>query len=140
MNRLDTAAGWLTPARRKAIYAALAALGAVLVVVGLATDSVVTGWVGIVDAVLGVAALLLASWKARRLDWTALYAAAAAVVTALKTAGVVLDGAAAHWLAVLAALTAAAPLIAATLRTDPSTPTGEPLREYVGRHASPTEA
>ena len=128
---------WLTPARRRAIYSALAGLGAVLTVAGLVRAEVVTGVLGIVQASLAVAALLLASWRARRVEWTALYAVAAALVTALKAAGIVEDGAASHALDVLAAVCAAAPLLAAAIRTDPSTPTGEPAAEYAARHADP---
>lgn len=126
---------WLTPARRRSIYAALAAIGAILVVLGWTTDSVVTGWVGVADAVLSVVALILASVKARRVDFTALYAALAVVVGALKVVGVLQDGQASHILDVLAAAIAAAPLLLAALRTSTSTPTGEPVKEYNARHA-----
>ncbi len=136
---LDRAAAWLTPARRKAIYAALAAVGTLLTVAGLVSSRWVTGSLGIVDAALGIAALLLASWRARRVGWTTVYATAAALVLALKAGGVLADGTASHWLDILAAATAAAPLLAAMLRTDPSTPTGEPLAEYFGRHAAPAD-
>lgn len=136
---IDRLSGWLTPARRKAIYAALVASGAVLTTLGTVSSSWVTGAVGIVDAALGVAALLLAARKAKRVEWKAAYAAFALLVAALKTAGVIGDGTASHWLDILAAAAAAGPLLAAMLRTDPATPTGEPLAEYVGRHAAPAD-
>ena len=131
---LDGLTAWLTPARRKAIYTALGAAGVVLVAFGVASDSAVTGWVGVIDAVLSVLALLLSSWKARRVDWTATYAAAAVLVGALKVAGVLNDGQESHVLDILAAAVAAAPLLIAALRTSSKTPTGEPVGEYVARH------
>lgn len=134
MTFLDRTFDFLTPFRRQAIYRALAAAGLILVVLGLTTDSVVTGWVGVVDAVLSVAALALASWKAKRVDWTAIYGVLAVLVTALKVAGVVSDGQESHVLDVLAAFVAFAPLLAAAIRTSTETPTGEPVEEYAARH------
>lgn len=134
---LDKAAGWLTPQRRRAIYGLLSLLGGLLVAFGVVTDSVVTGWLGLAGAVLSVAALVLASWKARRADWTVIYGAMAALVTALKVAGIVNDGQESHVLDTLAALMAAMPLVAATMRTSPATPTGEPVEEYAPEHAAP---
>lgn len=129
-----TLTAWLTPTRRKAIYAALSAFGVVLVLTGIATDSVVTGWVGVVDAVLSVLALALASWKARRVDWTAVYAVLAVLAGALKVVGILNDGQESHILDFLAAGSAALPLLIAAVRTSPQTPTGEPVDEYVSRH------
>lgn len=134
MHVITKATAWLTPGRRKAIYAALTALGGILVVLGVTTDSVVTGWVGVVDAVLSVAALALASVKARRVDWTAIYGVLAVLVGALKVVGILSDGQGSHILDVLAALIAFLPLLFATVRTTSATPTGEPLTEYNARH------
>lgn len=131
---LERATAWLTPARRRAVYTALGAVGVVLVLLGVSTESAVTGWVGVIDAVLAVAALLLASWKARRVDWTAIYAVLAVLAGALKVAGILNDGQESHILDLLAAGTAAAPLIIAAVRTSPKTPTGEPVQEYRARH------
>lgn len=132
-SKLDKLTAWLTPGRRKAIYSALAALGVVLVVLGVTTDSAVTGWIGVVDAVLSVAALALASWKARRVDWTAIYAVLAVLAGSLKVVGIINDGQESHILDVLAAATAAAPLLIAAIRTSSKTPTGEPVEEYTAR-------
>lgn len=125
---------WLTPTRRRAIYAAMAAVGGLLVLFGVATDSVVTGWVGVIDAVLSVAALILASVKAKRVDWTAAYAAGAVLAGALKLAGIINDGQESHILDLLAAGVAIIPLVFAAFRTSPQTPTGEPVDEYAARH------
>lgn len=133
---LNTLTAWLTPARRRAIYGALFALGMVLVAVGVVTESGVTGWVGLVDAILSVAALALASWKAKRADWTAVYGVLAVAAAAFKAVGLWSDWADAHVMSILAALTAAAPLLAAAIRTSPVTPTGEPEQEYDARHAA----
>lgn len=135
MHFITWLTAWLTPVRRRAIYAALAAVGVVLVLVGVATDSVVTGWIGVVDATLSLIALILASWKARRVDWTAFYAVAAVLAGSLKVAGVISDGQESHILDLLAAAVAAAPLLIAAIRTSPKTPTGEPVDEYNAKHA-----
>lgn len=127
---------WLSPEGRKRIYGALAALGGILTLVGVVRQETVTSWLGITQAALGVAGLLLASWHAQRVDTIALYSLLAALVAALKAAGVVEDGTASHWLDVLAALAAAAGPFIAWTRTDPSTPTGEPATEYLARHAA----
>lgn len=133
-HTIDAVTEWLTPARRQAIYAALGALGVILVAIGYATESAVTGWVGLVDAVLSFAALILASIKARKVAWTALYAAGALVVGSLKVLGFVNDGQEAHILNLMAAGAAAAPLLIAAVRTSSKTPTGEPVAEYAARH------
>ena len=127
---------FLDPAKRKALYGALAAVSTVLVAFGVATDSVVTGWVGVATAVLDLLALVLASWKAHRWDATVLYATGAAVVGAFKVVGVLDDGAASHALDILAAGVAIIPLAVAFMRTTPATPTGEPQAEYLARHAA----
>jgi len=51
---------WLTPARRKAIYAAAAAIGTILVLVGVITDGDVTHWLDILGKTLDAAALVMA--------------------------------------------------------------------------------
>ncbi|WP_036828693.1 hypothetical protein [Phycicoccus jejuensis] len=138
MSRLDltlVGAWLLDTAKRKALYGLLGAVGVLLVALGVATDSLVTGWVGVVVAVVDLAALVLASVKARAGNWTKLYAAAAVVVGALKAAGVLTDGQSSHALDILAAGVAILPLVAAFVRTDTKTPTGEPQAEYVARHA-----
>ncbi len=51
---------WLTPTRRKAIYAAAAGLGALLVLAGVVTEGDVAHWLDIVGKTLDVAALIMA--------------------------------------------------------------------------------
>ena len=51
---------WLTPARRKAIYAAAAGVGAILVLAGVVTEGDVAHWLDIVGKTLDVAALIMA--------------------------------------------------------------------------------
>ena len=51
---------WLTPARRKAIYAAAAGVGAILVLAGVVTEGDVAHWLDIVGKTLDVAALVMA--------------------------------------------------------------------------------
>lgn len=51
---------WLTPTRRKAIYAAAAGLGALLVLAGVVTEGDVAHWLDIVGKTLDVAALVMA--------------------------------------------------------------------------------
>ena len=133
---MSRVAAWLDPTGRKRIYGALLAVGAVLVVAGIVTDSAVSGWVGVVDSTLSVAALLMASYQARKISWTALYAGAAVLAGSLRAVGILDEAVASHWLDILAAVCAAAPLVIAVIRTDPSTPTGEPAAEYAARHAA----
>jgi hypothetical protein len=132
---MDKLTAWLSPAGRKAIYAALGAIGTILVLLGLAPDVDVANWVEVVAAVLGVAALVLAAVKAKRVDYTAFYAAGAAVVATLVTAGVLNDGQASHIYEILAAAATAVPLVIAALRTNTTVPTGEPIDEYVAPEA-----
>lgn len=127
---------FLTPEKRKAIYAALGALGTVVVLLGLAPQVDVDNWVALVPPVLGFFALVLASIKAKRVDYTAFYAAGAALVAALVAAGVINDGQASHIYELLAAGVAAVPLVIAALRTNTTVPTGEPVEEYRARHLS----
>lgn len=121
---------FLTPEFRKKLYAFLAAAGVLVTVLGIANQNIVTGALGLADAVLALVGLVVASWKAQRWDFTAIYAGAAAVVVALKVLGVLDDGASSHVLDVLAAAVGALPLLVALVRTDPATPTGEPRTEF----------
>lgn len=131
ISRIDA---WLTPDRRRLIHGTIAAAGAVLVLTGAVRQEVVTGALGLVTAGLAVCSQILASVKARRVDMTRLYAAVAALIVALRVAGVITDGVQSHWLDIAAAIAAAlGPWLAAS-RTDPSTPTGEPAVEYDARH------
>lgn len=133
MNR---AIAWLLDAsKRKAFYGILAAAGGLLVLTGVQTDSWVTGWVGVVVAALDLVALLVGTVKAHRLDVKLLYAGFLAVLAALKIVGVVSDGQASYLGDLGNQALAILPMILLFLRTDPSTPTGEPKAEYVARHA-----
>ena len=122
--------GWLTPARRKRAHALVAASAATLVAVGALTPDVATSWAGLAVSALGISSMVLATIKARRVDMTAAYASVAAVIVAAQAAGILRDGVASHWLDTLAAVAAAIGPLVASWRTDPTTPTGEPAREY----------
>lgn len=50
----------VSPALRKAIYSLAAALGALLVVLGLVTPDVVSAWLSVIGQAVTVASLLLA--------------------------------------------------------------------------------
>lgn len=131
MSAFEAAYAWLTPARRKRIYVALPAVAAVLVALGWFSPSEAEGGATVAVKAVEVAALLLASVKARRVEWTAVYAAGAGLAVALSAVGVEIPS---RWLDVAAYAAAAGPLIAAAVRTDPATPTGEPEAEYEARH------
>ncbi|QIM20530.1 hypothetical protein G7075_20000 [Phycicoccus sp. HDW14] len=124
----------LDPAKRKAFYGLLAALGTLLVVAGVRTDSWVTGWVGVVAAALDLVALVLGTWKARRIEVKVLYAAQLALLAALKLVGVLTDGQASYLGDLGNQALAIVPMLILFWRTDTKTPTGEPLLEYRARH------
>lgn len=133
---LDRLTSWLSPARRKAIYTALTAISAIVATLGWATETQLAGWVGLVQAVLALAGLSLAALNARSVDWKVLYVLAAAVVTAVKTVGLI-DGQLESTInQVLSGAIAAIPLLAAVVRTDTSVSTGEPADELAGRLAT----
>lgn len=125
-----TALTWLTPARRKGIYGVLAAAATIAVAVGAITDVQSAAWLGILQSGLSLAAVVMAAVAARRWDVTALYAGCAALAAAIVTAGFVEQATADAALGVLSQVMLALPLLGAFLRTDPSTPTGEPAVEY----------
>lgn len=127
--------GWLLdPAKRKAFYGILGALGTLLVLSGVATDSAVTGWVGVVAAVLDLLALALGMVKAQRLDVKALYVGAAVVLAAAKVVGLLSVGQEAYLGHLINQALAIVPMVLLFLRTDTTTPTGEPASEYQARH------
>ena len=133
-GRLRTLVVWLLdPAKRRALYGLLAGVGVVLAAAGIAQDTYITGVVGVVVAVVDAAAIILAAVKARRGDWTVIYAALAAVVTAITVAGWISDAESAWTLHLLAQVVALGPLVAAFVRTSAATPTGEPVGEYQAR-------
>lgn len=134
ITRLD---GWLTPARRRLIHQTIAATGVLLVTAGAVREDIVTGALGVAGAVLAVGSQVLAALKARRVDMTRLYAAAAAVIIALRVAGAISDGTSSHWLDITAAAAAVIGPWLAAARTDTATPTGEPAEEYAARHRAP---
>lgn len=119
----------MTPEVRKALYGILAALGTVLVTTNVLTGSQADSWLVVADATLGVAALVMAAIKTKRVDYTAFYLAGAALLAAfagvnlfdpkiLSVAGTVLQAA-----------TMMIPVIVAWLRTDTSTASGQPASE-----------
>jgi hypothetical protein len=128
---------FLTPARRKAFYSLVAAVTALLVVAGIITPEIAASYGGLVVAGFEVVALVLSSIKARRADMTAIYAAGAALVVALRVAGILNDGDASHWTDVWSHVVALVPLVLAVIRTDTTTPTGEPAPELEARAAGP---
>jgi hypothetical protein len=132
---LDKLTTWLSPAGRKTLYAALAALSSIVAVLGWASESDVAGWVGLIQAVLSFVGLILAGIKARSVDWKVIYVVAAAVVAAVKAVGLIDDVLETQVNQVLAAVVAAVPLLMAFVRTDPSISTGEPADELADRLA-----
>lgn len=133
---MNTILVWLNPTRRKAIYSLVAAVGAVAVVVGVVSPEQAASYGGTVVAGIEVLAVILASVAAKRLDVTLIYAAAAAFITALRVAGILDDGTESHLIDLVAHVLALFPLVLAVLRTDTTTPTGEPTPEYQAEHAA----
>ena len=136
MKILDALIAWLTPARRKALYAAAAIIGTILVAVGLTDPQTSTTYVAAGVGVLETFSLLLAAIKARQGARKAAYALGAAVLVVLKLAGVLNDGQESHILELVGHGLALVPLVLAIVKTSPQTPTGEPLEEYRARHGA----
>ena len=134
---IDRLSAELTPKRRKEIYTLAPTVVTVIVGAGMVDHEIVASWLGVFQAALGAAALVLAAIKAQRLDMRTAYAVAAFAVVAFRAAGVISDGVASHWLDLVSTLTAAFGAWRAASRTDPSTPTGEPEDEYRARHYPP---
>jgi len=63
------------------------AAGTLLVTLGYASEVTVQNWVEVIMQVVGVLGLLLASYNAKRLDYTGIYLAAAGLVTGLTGEG-----------------------------------------------------
>lgn len=126
----------LSPAGRAKIYGTLSAVGAIAVLVGVVRQETLTSWLGVANALLGVAGLLVASWHAKRFDMLAIYTAAAVAVAALQTAGILNDGTATRITTILAAVTQVLGLALAYHRTDATTPTGEPAAEFAARQSA----
>lgn len=121
----------LTPAKRKLLYGIISAIAVIVVTLGLAPKITVDNWVEVIAQVLGLLALVLASIKAKRADYTAIYGGAAALVAALTAAGVINDGAASQIYDVMAQVVVILPLLVAFTRTDPTTASGAPVAEVV---------
>jgi hypothetical protein len=135
---MDQVIAWLNPAKRKALYGVLLAFATLVVVLGYATQVTVENWVELAVQVLGVVGLLLAGWKAKRLDYTGIYLGAAGLVAALTAVGVISDGQAEQAASFMAQFAVAAGMFQAFVRTDNTVPTGEPLVEWRGpKHAKP---
>lgn len=124
---------WLTPVRRKAIHSIFTAIAAIAVALNLATDSQVVPWLDVVAAGLAVISMVMAAVVAKRADWKAIYAGAAALIAAVAATGVISGDVADQATRVVEQLIVLLPLVAVTVRTDSGTPTGEPLQEFVVR-------
>ena len=131
---LDRIRTLLAPDRRQALYGLLRALTALVVMLGLTTQTAADSWVALAIAVVDVLALALASWHAQRLDMTALYATASALGAGLSAVGIVTGGQVDTVLKLVAAMITIGGLQLARARTDATTPTGEPAPEYLARH------
>lgn len=136
---MDRLIAWLDPTKRKALYGLLLAAGTLLVILGYAPQVTVENWVEVAIQALGVLGLLLAGLKAKRLDYTGIYLAAAALVAALTTVGVVSSGQAAQAADFMAQVAIVLPMFEAFVRTNTSVPTGEPLEEWRPKHAGGVE-
>lgn len=132
---MDKLTAWLDPKKRKALYGLLLAAGTLLVILGYAPQVTVDNWVEVIVQALGVIGLLLAGWKAKRLDYTGIYLSAAALVTGLTAVGIVSDGQAAQAADFMAQAAIVLPMFEAFVRTNTATPTGEPLAEWEPKHA-----
>lgn len=127
---MDKITAWLDPKKRKALYGLLLAAGTLLVILGYAPQVTVDNWVEVIVQALGVIGLLLAGWKAKRLDYTGIYLSVAALVTGLTAVGIVSDGQAAQAADFMAQAAIVLPMFEAFVRTNTSVPTGEPLEEW----------
>lgn len=130
----------LPPAWRRAIYGALTLAFAALVVVGQITSDNVESWLTVAATILALAASVMAAIKAKRLDFQRLYAAAGAVATALVVVGVLSQSDVDSALVLAGKVVAFLTMGLATARTDPSTPTGQPVGEYDPKHDDPIGA
>lgn len=133
---LDSLTAWLSPGKRKAMYAAFGAIATVVVVLGYADQATVDGWVALVASILGFLALVVAAIKAKSVNWTGAYALAAVVVASIKGVGLIDDQLESQTNKVLGALVVAIPLILAAVRTDTSVETGQPAQELANDVAS----
>lgn len=125
----------LTPSGRKALYSVGSALVLLAAYIGFAPGVSIENWVEVAVQVVGVVGLVVASIKAKRVDYTAFYAAGAALVAALTVVGVLNSGQEQQVYDILAQITAAVPLVIAVLRTNTTVPTGEPVDEYAAKHS-----
>lgn len=127
----------LTPLGRKALYSVGFFVIALVGVIGVSPDVNLEGWVEVVVQTVGAASLVVAAIKTKRVDFTVLYAAAAAVVAALTVVGVFADGQDSQIYDVLAQFFAAAPLLWAAMRTNTTVATGQPIAEVVAEEVAP---
>lgn len=121
----------LDQTKRKALYALILALGAFLVIFNYVPQLTVDQWVEVVIQAVGVLAIVVAAVKAKRLDYTLLYTAAAGLVAALTVAGVFTEGRQEQSLDLLAQVGVVLAAYQAFVRTNTTVPTGQPLEEYV---------
>ena len=127
---------WLTPTRRKTIHAIFTAVAAIAVTLNLTTDDVVAPWLNVVSALLAIVSMLLGAVAAKRADWKAIYAGAAALIAAVAATGLISGEQANQAIRVVEQLIVLLPLVAITVRTDTTTPTGEPVQELVAREGT----
>ncbi len=131
MSIFTKAVTWFTPGRRKAVYGVIALAGAMLLTAGIVAGPL-DDWVVFAQSIAGLVFGAMAMIAAKRWDWTVLYlvtgvvsAAAGVTLVTSHTAGTVET--------LIVQIVTILPPLLATLRTDPGTPTGEPLPEYEAR-------
>jgi hypothetical protein len=135
MDRLGWRIDSLDPAKRKALYGLILAAGTLLVTLGYASEVTVQNWVEVIMQVVGVLGLLLASYNAKRLDYTGIYLAAAGLVAGLTGVGLITGGQGSQATDFMAQAVIVLPMFEAFVRTNTATPTGEPLAEWEPKHA-----
>lgn len=133
---LDRATSWLSPERRRNIYQLASLLGTLLIGMGVTDAELTTTYVAAGITVVEALTILLSAVKARLGRARAAYLLLGAVFAVLKIAGVLTDGQESHWLELAGHVIAVLPIMLAVLRTDPRTPSGEPLVEYVAKHGA----
>ena len=119
----------MTVELRKALYGVLAAIGTILVTTNAMTDVQVSSWLVVADAVLVVAALVLAAVKAKRVDYTVFYGAAATLLAGIAGLNLIAPNIMGIASQVLSLALIVVPMVVAWLRTDTSTASGAPAAE-----------
>ena len=125
---------------RKAIYGVIAAVVVLLMATHQVAPDFGDKWLPAVDAGLSVAAIGLAAYKAKRVDFKVVYSGAAALVVALATAGLFSAGFAATINDVLLQVSILIPSVLAFVRTDTSTASGMPAAEEQAQAVTDAES